>query len=280
MSYEKQDFKSGDTLYATQLNAMDDQIYSNAENIEGLNTDRHNHDNKTTIDKFSESEDGGLLFNGSTISGYDDTEIREEISGKQETLISGSNIKTINNQSILGEGNINISGGGGDIPDNIALYANDEEVTTIPSPASNFHVYSTEEQIVGYWINGKPIYEITVSFPSQVVINADSWGDIPVDVNDKDFYVNARAFNDVAMFVVGCGHDLASSNKVRLLNERNSSIGITSAILQYTKITDDEKVSMASEQSLFNISSLSLDDYSDNYDDYQYIEESEENIDE
>lgn len=32
---------------------------------------------------------------------------------KQNTLISGDNIKTINNESILGPGNINISGGGG-----------------------------------------------------------------------------------------------------------------------------------------------------------------------
>lgn len=32
---------------------------------------------------------------------------------KQDLLVSGTNIKTINNQSILGSGNINISGGGG-----------------------------------------------------------------------------------------------------------------------------------------------------------------------
>lgn len=33
--------------------------------------------------------------------------------GAQRILVSGVNIKTINNQSILGSGNINISGGGG-----------------------------------------------------------------------------------------------------------------------------------------------------------------------
>ena len=31
---------------------------------------------------------------------------------KQETLVSGTNIKTVNNQTLLGSGNINISGGG------------------------------------------------------------------------------------------------------------------------------------------------------------------------
>lgn len=35
------------------------------------------------------------------------------VTGKQETLVSGTNIKTINSQSILGSGNITIQGGGG-----------------------------------------------------------------------------------------------------------------------------------------------------------------------
>ena len=34
------------------------------------------------------------------------------LAGKQETLVSGTNIKTINNQSLLGDGNIDIQGGG------------------------------------------------------------------------------------------------------------------------------------------------------------------------
>jgi len=37
----------------------------------------------------------------------------QDISGKQDVLVSGTNIKTINNQSLLGDGNITIEGGGG-----------------------------------------------------------------------------------------------------------------------------------------------------------------------
>lgn len=40
-----------------------------------------------------------------------------DISGKQDTLVSGTNIKTINNTSLLGSGNITISGGGGTATD-------------------------------------------------------------------------------------------------------------------------------------------------------------------
>ena len=38
--------------------------------------------------------------------------INEIIDGKQDVLVSGTNIKTINNESLLGSGNINISSGG------------------------------------------------------------------------------------------------------------------------------------------------------------------------
>lgn len=38
-------------------------------------------------------------------------EILDSVGGKQDKLVSGTNIKTINGQSILGSGNITISGG-------------------------------------------------------------------------------------------------------------------------------------------------------------------------
>ena len=43
---------------------------------------------------------------------YDDTAIQDAVAAKQDTLVSSVNIKTINSQSILGPGNIVISGGG------------------------------------------------------------------------------------------------------------------------------------------------------------------------
>ena len=66
---------------------------------------------------------------------------KEEVNGKQDELISGSNIKTINNQSILGSGNIEIQGGSGggsytagkniEIADNVISTTNDLDVATI-----------------------------------------------------------------------------------------------------------------------------------------------------
>ena len=66
---------------------------------------------------------------------------KEEVNAKQDTLISGENIKTINGNSILGSGNIEIQGGSGggsytagnniNITDNIISTTNDIDVTTI-----------------------------------------------------------------------------------------------------------------------------------------------------
>ena len=44
---------------------------------------------------------------------YTETEVDTALSGKQATLVSGTNVKTINNESILGSGNITIQGGSG-----------------------------------------------------------------------------------------------------------------------------------------------------------------------
>ena len=47
-----------------------------------------------------------------------------QLSGKQDTLVSGTNIKTINNESLLGSGNIVIEGGG-----DLSAYVSKEELS-------------------------------------------------------------------------------------------------------------------------------------------------------
>ena len=49
------------------------------------------------------------------------TAIGNAIKGKQDTLISGTNIKTINNVSIVGPGNIVVSGGSGGSVQNVYI---------------------------------------------------------------------------------------------------------------------------------------------------------------
>ena len=67
---------------------------------------------KTKLDSIpetipSQSEIDGIAANVSAL--------QTAMDGKQPTLVSGTNIKTINNQSILGEGNLEITGGDVDL---------------------------------------------------------------------------------------------------------------------------------------------------------------------
>ena len=75
---------------------------------------------------YTKSETDGLLDTKLDVTAYTPTDlsnyytksetdnaITAATSTKQDTLVSGTNIKTINNQSILGDGNITIQGGGG-----------------------------------------------------------------------------------------------------------------------------------------------------------------------
>lgn len=55
----------------------------------------------------------GSLATVANSGSYNDLTDKPDLSTKQDVLVSGVNIKTINSQSLLGEGNINIEGGGG-----------------------------------------------------------------------------------------------------------------------------------------------------------------------
>lgn len=71
-----------------------------------------------TINGSGITEGGNLVIQGGGSSytagdGIDITNDVISVTGRQETLVSGTNIKTINNQSLLGSGNIDIQGGGG-----------------------------------------------------------------------------------------------------------------------------------------------------------------------
>lgn len=62
------------------------------------------------------------IFNASNY--YTKNEVDTALGGKQATLVSGTNIKTINGQSVLGEGDITIEAGE-TVPTNVSAFTND-----------------------------------------------------------------------------------------------------------------------------------------------------------
>ena len=71
--------------------------------VEANTAARHTHTNKAILDTITET----------SINSWNDkvsqTQLTTELNKKQDTLISGTNIKTLNNESLLGEGNIDIT---------------------------------------------------------------------------------------------------------------------------------------------------------------------------
>lgn len=65
----------------------------------------------TTTASISDGTSGSSTWGNITGTLSNQTDLNNALNGKQESLVSGTNIKTINNESILGEGNISISGG-------------------------------------------------------------------------------------------------------------------------------------------------------------------------
>ncbi len=81
------------------------------------------------------------------------TQARANISA-QETLVSGTNIKTINNQSILGSGNLDISGGGG-------------SSVTVDTALSTTSTNPVENRVITNALSGK-VSDVTVGGTSVV----------------------------------------------------------------------------------------------------------------
>lgn len=93
---------------------------------------------------------------------------KTELNAKQDALVSGTNIKTINNQSILGEGNIEIQGGAGEQqqadwnqtnttavdyiknkPTNVSDFANDAGYLTQHQSLADYYTKSEIDTMVG-----------------------------------------------------------------------------------------------------------------------------------
>lgn len=132
----------------------------------------------------------GVVDLGTVITAHQD------ISGKQDKLVSGSNIKTINGQSLLGEGDITISGGNGESSSNC----------TIPTfagflPSSAIVIEESTESI-----NGEVLYDqnnnrfVFKDISTQIVKYYANWTESylynntdvfpAVAKNDKLFYYN------------------------------------------------------------------------------------------
>lgn len=98
---------------------------------------------------------------------------KEELNGKQDTLVSGTNIKTINSQSLLGEGNIEITVEGGitDAPKDGNTYARKDgswEKITIPDTSD---MLTKTEASNTYQVKGDYLTEVPAEYVTDTELN-------------------------------------------------------------------------------------------------------------
>lgn len=93
---------------------------------------------------------------------YEIDAINIALNQKQNTLVSGVNIKTINGEDIVGEGNIEISGGGSDVPYVVIEYKNAMTLTIISGDLqATLNAAKNNQPFLAYFYNtynayGKP----------------------------------------------------------------------------------------------------------------------------
>ncbi len=141
----------------------------------------------------------------------------------KEYLIPNSTKPTTRSLSSLqiGENNYNINGGGG---------GGGSTVSITPT-----HHYSTNEQVIGTWIDGSTIYECTyaVSFTLQA---GGAWSDTGISFSSYDKVFSAEAVcNDV--YVLCSTTKLSSSNNIGVSGTHGQNVTrtVNYLTLRYTK---------------------------------------------
>ena len=173
-----------------------------------------------TVDTSNFLTKTGLLQSSgtSTNNTMSQNAITQELANKQPNLVSGTNIKTINNESILGSGNIEIQGGGTSL--NI----------------------STTEKVIGTYF-GKPLYEKTLNFGTltqtgSTISLAHNVANVAIPVWARGYF---RGTNDNYPLPFG-NHDTSinriTTGSIQMNNTQNWSGWTLYVDFYYTKTTD------------------------------------------
>lgn len=144
--------------------------------------------------------------------------------------------------TLLGENNIYANSGDVEVTyfNEDASQFNDLIETIITSSSSDYHVYSTNEKVVGRWIDGKPIYEKTFVFNSSVTIGK-VWTATGFTITNGLFIINSvlMRFNNNGT-IAHSVNILPSTGAITLSTDSdytNLTAGSTLTV-QYIKTTD------------------------------------------
>ena len=101
---------------------------------------------------------------------------------------------------------------------------------------ADYHRYSTEEHIVGEWIDGKTLYEKTIDLGQNIDISYNSWTEINADSTGIDLIIDVKGTN-----AGGTNYDImlgkkTANNKFEAQTSRNNyTASLRYLTIQYTK---------------------------------------------
>lgn len=119
-------------------------------------------------------------------------------------------------------------------------YKNGKLRTSEGGGGSSGHNYSTTEQVIGTWIDGKPLYERVLVNTALIELIADTWVKTEFDKGSIGKIIKCSLTNITYLafhsgLSAGFVDDKLAINSARNMNY---AIGDCAIILQYTKITD------------------------------------------
>ena len=89
------------------------------------------------------------------------------------------------------------------------------------SGGASGHTYSTTEQVVGTWVDGKPIYECTFDLSaSPVAMTYNSWANTGITITGCSKIINVIGMGDVA---ANCPIIATYGSELRVMTQRNST---------------------------------------------------------
>jgi len=100
------------------------------------------------------------------------------------------------------------------------------------------HIYSTTEQVVGTWIDGKPLYEITADFGSEITVNSNTFTNTTIPTTDKKAIISVVGTNSSGTCWNFLSANCDNGSYVQVYHTRSSAITLQTMTIQYTKTTD------------------------------------------
>ena len=200
MAYSKQNFTDGQTLRAVHLNNIEAGIVANEAAIEEKQPkgDYATQDFVTT--KIAEAQlSGGEGGNGVDLTAYPTRdEVARDYQPKGEYLTQHQKLKTINGVSLVGEGNIEISGSG--------------EVETQQAYVSVKYLENTGTQYIdtGYIVQEDDEITVDYEIPAEALtIKTDK---ILIDARDSDNGIRVSTWGDNWKWYARFGHNTGATS--------------------------------------------------------------------